>query len=507
MLVSLIRLHRIVVPLLLLILVPVVHAEKDADLELFDGGKMDGLFLFRSSLLTGAGVHGALSGMTAPMSPGPFIIFGNPASLGHVDGRRIVFSLSPQFDFQLSALTDLDNTVSEEVDKTLLESFNEVGPRIDPEADGTIGRHGAIISGFAASFSLDGEGASDEWFGSIPRLVDRIGFGYYQPLVIHAGMTYNGLRMRLRTIANTPSEEILLYAVINTDARIQITSDSWTIAAAKKIDKFWLGVGIMRTDAAIEIAANQRTDGIMSLASSESAFNDTTDPWQNDLFNWAHGRFEGSSVAIKLGATYKPSEKFLLGFDYRLQGGLDMDGSLDIALNRFPALKTSVEEGEKRFDVNRIERATELTRTYPKVVETTTTLEASIPSALSLAISYAGPLKPNLTFIKYFGEFSYKYTMIEDSAEFHYKRGFKPDWSFLLGLDIGLKMSIGAASVQDVIEGYHDANNVPIKESEAQIVPRLGIGFDASLTDALTLGVMVFGLPEDVLRFTLDYRF
>lgn len=475
-------------------------------MQLFEGGDINGAIGLRSGLLTGAGVDGALGGLIAPVFPEPFVIFGNPAALGRIEERTVVISSAPTVEFNILNFSDPSATVQGEVDARL-DAFDRAHlQRTDPKVTGTIGRTGSLVTGFALSLPVESDD-EDMWFGGrFPRLFDRVAFGYTEPLVLHVNMIYSGLRTRLRTIDPNPENEILLYASIKTDADLLLTSDSWNVSLARETGDFWIGLGFQRTAGRLEIHGNQRTDGIMSKAGIESSFNDPQSPWDDDYFAGAHGSFDGSAWATRLGMLYQPSDYFIFAAAGRLQGAMRMNGELDLSLHTFRPLRLSAPEGEKKFDVNAIEDASELTRTVSKSFETSSTLEAEIPSEVSVASTYTGLLQPTLTWTKYFGELSYRYQMSENGAPFTYKRGFKADWGAGLGLNIGfLQLSVGALKMVDVVAGYHDVRGNPIPPARPMLIPRLAVGFTTGLTDHLSLGVLIAGLPEDALRLTLKY--
>jgi len=488
-----------------------LFAQNDSEMEFFEGGHIRSDFGIRSHLLTGAGVRGAYGGLIAPINPEPFVIFGNPAALSRVKGKKVIVSSSPALQFDLTNLTDPNPSIETEMD-TRLESFNLTGPKTYPKMTGSIGFLGSLVSGFALSMPIEAD-ENNRWLGGrIPRLFDQIAFGYTVPFMFQSKFVYSGLRMRIRTIdideANVrhPENEILLYSSIKMDSDLSISSDSWNVSVARDMGDVTLGAGIQRTAGRIELHANQRTDGIMSKAGSESSFNDPQSPWDDDFFFSAHGIFEGSALALRLGTLYEPSDKFILGAMLRLQGEMKMDADFDLELHSFTPLKLNAQPGQKRFDVNAIQDASELTRTTAKVFETASDMIVSIPSELAVAATYNGFMKPSLTFTKYFGEFSYTYDMVENGAPFTYKRGYKPNMGMNLNFDLFiLKFGIGAVKAVDVVEGYHDAAGLPIPPAPAIWIPHLSFGFETGLSDALKLGVLVEGLPEDALRMTLEY--
>ncbi len=488
-----------------------LFAQDDSEMEFFEGGFIRSEFSSRSNLLTGTGVRGAYGGLIAPIKPEPFVIFGNPAAIRRIKGKKMIISSAPGFEFDLASLGDPNPTIEESMDETL-KSFNLTGRKTYPKMTGKVGLLGSAISGFALVLPVDPEN-NDRWFdGRIPRLFDQIAFGYTVPYVLQSKFVYSGLRMRIRTIDKDennirhPENEILLYASIKMDSHLDITSDSWNMSVARAMGKLTLGAGVQRTGARIELHVNQRTDGIMSKAGSESSFNDPQSPWDDDFYFSAHGIFEGSALALRLGALYEPSDKFIIGAMCRLQGDMDMDADFDLQLHSFTPLKLNATEGEKQFDVNAIQDASELTRTTAKSYETASDMKFSVPGEISVAATYTGFLKPSITFTKYFGELAYQYKIIENGAPFTYKRGYKPSIGINLYFDAYiLKYGVGAVKVVDVVAGYHDAHGTPIPPAKALWVPHLSFGFEMGLTDALKLGVLLEGLPEDVLRLTLEY--
>jgi len=512
------------------------NAQDERDrLEFFEGGAIDGTFGIRAAMLTGAGVQGALTGMTAPFSPESFVVFGNPAALGRINSNQLSIGISPEIEFDIYTLTDPQETINEEVDNAFDEgSFNRTGPFEHPVFSGTIARSGSAVTGLAACFLLDKTKA--KWFGKIPRLLDRIAFGYYQPLYVDVKFTYSGLRMLIQTVnIDNPTSELTFYSSIKMNADLLLTADSWAVSGAKQLDKFWLGFGLTRADIGINLSAEQQTDGILSMAKGENAFGDPAAAWyseedkSNEFSGSAFSRLDGASWGPRLGVTYQPKEWVLFGADLRLQTKIELDGTLDMELHRFIALNLNAEEGEDKFDVTGKVRADELTRTYAKYFEIPSAINVEMPSSISLGASFDCAFHPSLSFTKYFGELAYSMTLIElteykpeysEVTEFtrtviDYKRGFKPDWSALLGFDIGLfQMAVGGTMLIDVNEGYNDHNGNPIPPKEQDIIPgmpgvipRLSIGFDSKLAENITIGVLVLGLPEDALRLNLKFDF
>lgn len=478
---------------------------QDAELQFFEGGKIDGTFMLRSTILTGSGIDAPTRGLIAPVKVDPFIVFGNPAALGKIPDTQFGLGFSPTIDFDVTQLADTKAPVVEEVDAAIA-TFRKTGPVTYPVVSGTIGRCGSPVTGFAVCFVLEGE--NDEWFAGIPRLLDRAAIGYNQPLTLHTDAIYSGLRVRLRTISEVEEDEILLYSTIKMGFNIDLTSDSWVLSGARQLNDFWFGIALSRTDVAIDLSGYERSDGLMSMSGLRSAFNDLGDDWENRYYGTADIMVSGASWAPRLGVLYSPGKHFMFGANARIQTGLDLEGNIDFSLFRFPALRLNAEGDEKQFDVNLIEDPSNLTLTYEKLYDTPNSMKAKIPSSFSIAASYLGPLKPSFTYTQYFGELSYQLRMLEDGQEFVYKRGIKPSWDILFSLDLSaFQMSFGATRLQDLVEGYKDASGTEIKQADAMIVPRASLGFYTVLEDNLTIGTLLYALPEDAVRFSLVYHF
>ncbi len=500
----------------ILLVLPACSLAQDAKLELFEGGKIDGTFRIRSFLFSGAGVHGALSGLTAPVYPQPFNVFGNPASLTRIEGNKVGLGFTPKIDFNIPGLYDPSDTINEEVDG-VLDTFKKSGPIEYPEVTGRIGRGGSSIYGLAATFSFDEK--QEKWFGTVPRLLDRIAIGYYQPLYVQFETVYSGLRMRIRTIdEDNPEGALLFYSSIKLSIDAELTADNWAISGARQFDKVSAGFGVTRTEIGIDLSARHLADGILSMAENERAFGDPNDPWSEDKGNEyssdANGRLSGTSWGVRLGGNYQPWKWLLLGADLKLQNKAILDGPLDMELHRFMALNINAAPGEDKFNANLVDPQ-ELTRTFAKYFETTSDITVEIPSAISVGASIVGKVRPGITFTKYFGELSYSMDLVEitetspeeyDSTMISYKRGFKPDWNLLFSLDLaGFKLAAGAAQLADVVEGYKDGNGAPIKPMESTIVPRFSIGWDMRINDYMTLNTLLVGLPEDMVRFGIRF--
>ncbi|MFH0765605.1 MAG: hypothetical protein V2A61_04205, partial [Calditrichota bacterium] len=404
------------------------------------------------------------------------------------------------------------------------ESFVFAGPKTYPELTAYAGRKGSGINGFAFGWDLNSAQAplfnspplsgGELKRGRSPRLLDRVAFGYQQPLNIDISAVVSGLRMRLRdrpdTVNYRPEEETLFYSSTKVNADLKLNAHKWSLAGARETGPFWLGMALTRTDVEIDAVGAIRTDGILSINSMSDtyyAFNDPNDPWVNDYFNSLSAHLSGLSWGLNLGLTNRPGNGFLLGLNINLQNRIELTGPVEIEEHRFPALNINAPAGEDKFDVNRIQFANQSTQTYERAVQVSGTPGINMPQSVSVAASWSGLLKPTIQFTKYFGELSYEITLVEDSVQTTYSRGLKSDWSALLGLDFWfLQLAIGGVVVQDVVKGYHDASGIPVKVMAPTIVPIIRLGFEKSLPNNLTLGVLVAGLPEDALRLTLTYR-
>ncbi len=489
----------------LVLILPTTLPAQDAEIEFFEGGRIDGRFSVRSSLFTGAGIDGALRGFTAPAQTDPFIVFGNPAALGMEHESRLAVCTVPTIELEVTDLYDVQPTVEEEVDAAL-ESFDRSGPLTYPVVSGRVGRGGSTIAGVAAGFTFDRE-KPERVFG-IPHLLDRFAVGYDQPLALQIESVMSGFRMRLRTIEDIDDNETVLYTTLKIGADLDITADRWVIAGARRVGDVWLGLALSRTDLALDFTGYQRNDGQMFRAGFKGTFNNPADPWENRYLSQASVHLKGKSWGTRLGAVYSPTRKLRLGADLRLQSNLDMEGTLDFQVFRFPALNLNAEEDEKQFDINLIEDYSNLTRTYPKDFQVPSTVSCRLPGAFSIAATFLGIFSPSVNFRKYFGELSYSIAMSEDGKQFIYKRGLKPEWGVNLALDLSVfQLRVGATKIADLVEGYHDKSGVPIEPGEPVLVPQLTLGFDTHLEDNLTIGTLLVGLPEDALRFSLVYSF
>jgi len=482
-------------------------AQDDVKIELFDGGQLDATLHFRSALLTGPGIQGAFTGFTAPVSPDPFIVFGNPAALCQVRGNRVAVGFSPQLEAEITDVQDPAPTVKQEVDAAL-ESFRRPSSITYPTITGRAGFAGAPVSGLAIVLHTD---TTTGWFGSLPRLLDRFAIGYYRPLHLESSLVFSGMRMRLKTLEEEP---LVFYSSQKMNLDLSLIADSWAFSGARRFGNFSAGLGVTRTDIGIDYTGQQRTDGIIKRGGREWAFNDPSDDWNNNYFNQSTSQLEGVSWGYRFGFTYntaseeKPNRGFLLGMDVRLQTQAVMDGPLTFELNNFKAMNLNAGEGEKKFDVNRIENSAQMNETKEKSITAPEKVKINIPSAVSASVSWLGFPKPTLTCTKYFGELSYTADLLEEGVLFSYKRGFKTDWSALVGVNLGsFYLAAGALQIVDLVEGYHDVSGVPIKAIEPTILPRFSMGFDWALDRNITLGTLIAGLPEDLIRFTLKMSF
>ncbi|MFN3821940.1 MAG: hypothetical protein ACK4OO_06360, partial [bacterium] len=326
-------------------------------------------------------------------------------------------------------------------------------------------------------------------------------------LYVRLRAIYSGMRMRLRTIEETPEEEIVMLAAMGMDADLTAEAYRWTGALSRHWgSKMHTGLAIDFNQITLKGYALQNTEGILSMAGNSSAFNDPSDPWENRLKGEVKVNWAGTGVGMRLGQIWALSPRLHLGSVLSLQAPVTMKGEGWFEVFRFPALKLNAPEGEDQFDVNQIDPA-EKTRTQRRDMDAPHQVKILLPHSISLGIAAKTPFAPHLSLTRYFGGLEWRVKMRESGEEREYQRGIIPQWGAHLGLDLYLvHLGAGVVTFTDISKGYHDQAGNPLKDGNQFLIPHLTVAFQADLSDRITLQTLVVGLPEDAFRLTLTYQ-
>lgn len=476
----------------------------DPELRYFYGGKLTIDASFASQMISGSGINGVVTSSAASSRPDPFVVFGNPANMRHIQDK-VAFGITFQPRLSMDMPTGLQDAVDESMD-TFTEEFYRPDPDaiVYPEAGGTVGRSPSALSSFGMA---------------IPAGKWRVGLGYTRPFYLDADINLGGFSQRIDQPEDDPAEEISFAIQTRMGLSILARADRWNVGVSREVGRWSFGFSLARTYMEIDFNGGYSVDGIMTRGTQQYAFNDPSDPWYNEFAGHMVGGYTGTMYTYRIGAVHllggREETSWRVGLDVAINSGNTLYGGLNMAVDEFLAMELEPEEGEDSFDVNRIEDVTEITRTYNNQYFASDEMTFEVPSHFALSFAKPGGWRPNLTF-KYFfgGDFGYsldvteKRVTDEEYATNTYARGLTPKYEFYLGVNPGwFFMGFGAMFVSDVAEGYVDGNGVDIVDENDTVLPRFDLGVSFQLSEHLRYEMLLAGLPEDALRMGVVYEF
>lgn len=476
----------------------------DPLLTYFHGGRMNLRIGLNSMMLTGPGSGSVAGGAAAPSVSDAFAAFRNPAGMRFVRGRAAIgFTFHPQLLLPFSKMpVDIDASIRDAVDG-FTENFQKPDNSLDyPELGGSVSRTSSSLTSFGMV---------------IPVGRSHVGLAYGRPLHLSLDMLLGGFRQRIDTEGNTPEESIGFAIQTRISNRMVIDTDRWSLAFAHDLGRHvTLGASVARTRIDISWFGGYNVDGIMTRGTQQYAFNNTNDPWYNDLHSFASGGYSGSLWTIHAGAILASASDrgWRLGIDYTHNTQPTLTGGLGMLVDQFPALKLQTTGDEQPFDANLIS-PDEPTRTYPKQFIAGSNMRIHVPSSLSIGVSRGSGWRPSLTYTFYTGDrLSFDLRVREkrvNEARYSartYGRGLVPKWEAYFGIHPGgFFLGLGGIKVEDYISGYSDSNGEPIPGGTSMIIPRFDMGFSFHVIGSLKADILLAGLPEDVLRVSLLYDF
>ncbi len=527
------------------------YAQDTPQLTHYNGGNLS-ISVFASSNFFGGGSgSGSAGGIISPlMNNYSGAIFSNPAEL--------TFLSSPyfQFDYKLplavnnfidnSAIASSTDDYLQDTTMFILTDENPVYTNVNSSRAGQLG-------GFN-SFSV-GLPVSDNF---------ALAFAYNFPFRFRMDMYMNGIETDLHTAQQVGDNEVKFDMLLNTTLSDKTYIDISEIAfgAGYKVfdnDNGYLSLGFTLSHYRAVNYMNLllKIDGAVVLNdANEYYFNDPSDPLldksknETNNFYWkVKGNFEDSKFGGKFGIFYNFGKDRTSSWNLSLVTDIKPEFTLtDIDAENIgfqPKFMTGriMGEGDEALDID----LDNLDLSKPHLTDTTKNefsneILFQLPSSVTLGVDKSfGGSSISLNLTKYFGKFHYKFAKYEIGKEtsFGVKLGanIKLDdelegWGvvaiplrllFFLDVD-GLlfqafrsstnyrnsyyRITFGAVFGDEIMSDFGKDYNDMIKTAFSLPFP-YGISLSRQYTvfNNLTVGVMIFGLPDLALKFSLGYGF
>ncbi len=509
--------------------------------------------------LTGAGGgSGTFGGVYSPgLNNGASNLFLNPAALSRLESSNVFFDMKMGISNNTFGLGKDDlvspETIQEETDSFFddTDAFivdNATSKKYTEFSDVEFSQPGGFSS-FGLAFPVN-----DNF---------KLGIGYLSVLDISFNMLMNGVNTGLKATktvgGNNTDIDIILSNNIISEFRLKMHQFSFGGSfeiVNKNNSKIALGFTASNYYLNNKIYLDSFNQGMIVLNnSSEYYFNDPNDPnlrfdqgETNQMFFRSGANFTDNKWAIQIGAYFEPAGNNSFLSNFRFSFVLDVKPNFNIRdKNAFsesyqPKFLTGSPLGEDDDALDIIIDSLDLAKpnsTVPTDNVFSDSLLVEFPSSLLIGLdAQLGKHILAINFVKYFGEYSFKYA--------DYYLGYKPSaglrigfdlnmpdkldgwaWAFvpvrLLFLDIdGLilqafnkhtgyknphyRIGGGLMFGSPVVEGFEDSED--LKNSLDTPLPvGFSLGRQYTILENINVGAMVFGYPDLALRFSFGYNF
>ncbi|MCK4408955.1 MAG: hypothetical protein KAW67_02650, partial [Candidatus Eisenbacteria sp.] len=250
-----------------------------------------------------------------------------------------------------------------------------------------------------------------------------------------------------------------------------------------------VGLSVSRYHARATVSGNVRGDGIVSYGGQEYAFNDPSDPWDNELGMTARGAYEGAAFGWNVGASWRPTGLVTVDAAYASMPPLKLEGSLTTVSDIMPGLV----DGEFHLD--------QILDSQPTLTERTETIEDDpvtllLPSHAGLAVSlHSRFVLATLEYRRFTGAFGFEYQDVSEGVDVTDGLGLELDFG---GVRVGGGIIRGKL-MGDAIEGGSAGEDI--------LIPLANLGLGIDIGQNLRLDTMVLAVPLQVLRLSLGYEF
>ena len=454
------------------------HADgSDGTIELLEGGSLSSGFHMSLGFLYGAGSRP--DGLGTPVSTvrgGVASVSGNPAGLAHITGDALLLDILPPFGIMASDFLDFDGIAADALDDAI-DDYSAPGMEpVYPTFATEMGQNGGVISG-----------AVGIRFG---RVV--VAASVEEPVSVSLEMTDTGLE----AFGHTTKDEgdglidVQVRCMADAAADLAFKVSRTTLAAASDVSpNVALGLSVSRYHARAELSGSVRGDGIVSYGGQEYAFNDPSDPWDNELGMTARGAYEGDAFGWSLGASWRPIGLLTIDASYASIPPLTLDGSLTTISNIMPGIA----DGEFHLD--------QILDSQPTLTERTETVENDpvtllLPSYAGVAVSMHAPfVLATLEYRRYTGAFGFEYQNTSEGVDVTDGLGLELDFG---GFRIGGGFIRGAL-MGESIEGGSAGDDI--------LIPMANVGLGIDIGQNMRLDTMLLAVPLQVLRLSLGYEF
>jgi hypothetical protein len=465
----------------------------DGQLINFHGGDYRSDLLISNGLLFGVGSKtSALGGTCSGLDDDAEHLYWNPARLPFLSGPQAMLDLTPPFmNFDVNNFVDLNREAGQAVDDLVEEMGSEdlsLSQSDYPHVEASLGQKSLVHSGVFAC----------------PVRKWGIGLGFYQPLDIQLRVVSAGFQAAVYgQDEDDPEDNVTVSTSADMSLLCDVQVNAASFGAGRKLMPHWsLGLAIERYYGHGSANGRLQVEGIILRDGRETAFNDPSNPWPNDLHSEMVGEYQGSAWGLKLGTSFRPRHNVSLDAMLTLPTSLRLKGGMDIVQRSVEDIDFGEEEPIDPAEID--ENAP--TRTVMEDNPTADEMVIEVPGALKLGAAWRVKfLTSVLQYSHYWGDFSCVYGIERLETPVEYTLGMKPTDAITMGLDFKvIRLSGGLILGRSVLQ------RDPQKEEQEEInllVPALSLGTGLTLGARYGLDLLLISLPAGLMRVTTSCYF
>ena len=467
----------------------------DGQLTAFHGGDYQSDLFISNGLLFGVGSKtSSLGGTCTGLEYGAEHLYWNPARLSFLQGPEAMLDLTPPIvNFNVNNFVDLNAEAAQAVDDLVEEKGSQdlvLGQDDYPHVQAALGQKGLVHNG-AFAFPLRRWG---------------VGLGFYQPLDMQLKVLSTGLQaVMYGEDEEDPEDNVTVSSCADLSLLFDLQVNAISFGAGRQLlPNLSLGLALDRYYGHSSANGRLQVEGIILREGRETAFNDPSDPWPNDLHSEMVGSYQGTAWRFKMGTSYRPRHNLSLDGMVILPTSLRLKGRMDIIQHTVEDIDFDEEEP---VDPRQIDR-NEPTRTALEDNPTADEIAVDLPGALKLGGAWRVKFFTSaLEYAHYFGDFSCLYGIQQMEAPVAYTLGMKPMDAVTLGLDFKVVRLSGG-----FILGRSLLQRDPQKEDDAPeeiklVVPTFSLGTGLGLGDRYGIDVLLISLPAGLMRVTTSCQF
>ena len=487
----------LIMAVLMITLWPLCSRGEDGQLTDFHGGQYRSELYLSNGLLAGMGSRTAsLGGTCTGLEYIPEDLYWNPGRLALLDRSQAMLDLTPPLiSLDAQSFVDIDGLAREAVDDLAAEKGSPdliLDPTDYPHVSARLGQRGLVPNGILTVSVQD-------W---------GFGIGLHQALSLE--MEAVGTELQAKVYGEDEDDpendvDLTVGADLSLISRVQISALGFGLA--RSIRPGWsAGLLVNRYFGSSTADGRVQVEGIILRAGQETAFNDPSDPWPNDLYQEMSGSYRGTGWGLKMGASCRLRPNLSLDATLSLPSRITLRGGMEIMQHTVPGLDLSDDDP---LDADQVD-LDEPTRTETVDNPTADHVAVDLPGALCLGAAWRYRFATALLqYARYFGEYACRYDIAGADLPVAYSAGLRPGHVLTLGLETGPARLSGG-----VILGKAFYQRDPEKENgdgeleeDSLIVPTFSLGTGFALGDTYRLDLLLISVPAGVMRATTTWTF